>query len=113
MNHTIIHTTTRMEALRIVFNSMPSSVEELQTIIRLLKKSDINYYVIGNGSNLLVGDKGFRGVIIQLSDAFDEVEYIDDVTVKAMSGMKLSRLETGFQIKDLQALSLQQVFQEQ
>lgn len=71
---------------------MPSSVEELQTIIRLLKKSDINYYVIGNGSNLLVGDKGFRGVIIQLSDAFDEVEYIDDVTVKAMSGMKLSRL---------------------
>lgn len=52
----------------------------------------MNYYVIGNGSNLLVGDKGFRGVIIQLSDAFDKVEYIDDVTVKAMSGMKLSRL---------------------
>lgn len=29
---------------------MPSSVEELQAIIRLLKKSDIDYYVIGNGS---------------------------------------------------------------
>lgn len=106
------HTTFRIGGTADYF-VMPSSVEELQTIIRLLKKSDINYYVIGNGSNLLVGDKGFRGVIIQLSDAFDEVEYIDDVTVKAMSGMKLSRLETGFQIKDLQALSLQQVFQEQ
>ena len=85
------HTTFRIGGTADYF-VMPSSVEELQTIIRLLKKSDINYYVIGNGSNLLVGDKGFRGVIIQLSDAFDEVEYIDDVTVKAMSGMKLSRL---------------------
>ena len=83
------HTTFRIGGTADYF-VMPSSVEELQTIIRLLKKSDINYYVIGNGSNLLVGDKGFRGVIIQLSDAFDEVEYIDDVTVKAMSGMKLS-----------------------
>ena len=88
------HTTFRIGGTADYF-VMPSSVEELQTIIRLLKKSDINYYVIGNGSNLLVGDKGFRGVIIQLSDAFDEVEYIDDVTVK-----------------DLQALSSQQVFQE-
>ena len=85
------HTTFRIGGTADYF-VMPSSVEELQAIIRLLKKSDMNYYVIGNGSNLLVGDKGFRGVIIQLSDAFDKVEYIDDVTVKAMSGMKLSRL---------------------
>ena len=57
-----------------------------------LNKSDIKYCVIGNGSNLLVSDKGIRGVVIQLSDTFDEVEYIDDVTVKVMSGMMLSRL---------------------
>ena len=57
-----------------------------------LNKSDIECCVIGNGSNLLVSDKGIRGVVIQLSDTFDEVEYIDDVTVKVMSGMMLSRL---------------------
>ena len=57
-----------------------------------MNKSDIEYCVIGNGSNLLVSDKGIRGVVIQLSDTFDEVEYIDDVTVKVMSGMMLSRL---------------------
>lgn len=57
-----------------------------------MNKSDIECCVIGNGSNLLVSDKGIRGVVIQLSDTFDEVEYIDDVTVKVMSGMMLSRL---------------------
>ena len=70
----------------------PSSIEELQSLIRFLNKSDIECCVIGNGSNLLVSDKGIRGVVIQLSDTFDEVEYIDDVTVKVMSGMMLSRL---------------------
>ncbi len=85
------HTTFRIGGTADYF-VMPSSVEELQSIMYLLKKSDIEYYVIGNGSNLLVGDKGFRGVIIQLSDTFDGMEYVDDVTVKVMSGMKLSRL---------------------
>lgn len=91
------HTTFRIGGTADYF-VMPSSITELQSIVDLLKKSDIEYYVIGNGSNLLVGDKGFRGVIIQLSDEFSEVSYIDDVTVKVMSGMKLSRL--GNQLAD-------------
>ena len=91
------HTTFRIGGTADYF-VMPSSIAELQSIVDLLKKSDIEYYVIGNGSNLLVGDKGFRGVIIQLSDEFSEVSYIDDVTVKVMSGMKLSRL--GNQLAD-------------
>lgn len=92
-----IHTTFRIGGTADYF-VMPSSVYELQSVIQLLKKLDIKYYVIGNGSNLLVGDKGVRGVIIQLSDTFDEVEYVDDMTVKVMSGMKLSRL--GNQLAD-------------
>ncbi len=91
------HTTFRIGGTADYF-VMPSSIAELQSIVDLLKKSDIEYYAIGNGSNLLVGDKGFRGVIIQLSDEFSEVSYIDDVTVKVMSGMKLSRL--GNQLAD-------------
>ena len=69
-----------------------SSLESTQNAKTALNKSDIECCVIGNGSNLLVSDKGIRGVVIQLSDTFDEVEYIDDVTVKVMSGMMLSRL---------------------
>ena len=93
-----IHTTFRIGGTADYF-VMPSSISELQSVLHLLKKSDIEYYVIGNGCNLLVGDGGFRGVFIQLSDTFDDVYYIDDVTVKVMSGMKLSRL--GNQLADM------------
>lgn len=86
-----IHTTFRIGGCADYY-VQPSSIEELQSLIQFLNKSDIEYCVIGNGSNLLVSDKGIRGVVIQLSDTFDEVEYIDDVTVKVMSGMMLSRL---------------------
>jgi UDP-N-acetylmuramate dehydrogenase len=86
-----IHTTFRIGGCADYY-VQPSSIEELQSLIQFLNKSDIKYCVIGNGSNLLVSDKGIRGVVIQLSDTFDEVEYIDDVTVKVMSGMMLSRL---------------------
>ena len=86
-----IHTTFRIGGCADYY-VQPSSIEELQSLIRFLNKSDIEYCVIGNGSNLLVSDKGIRGVVIQLSDTFDEIEYIDDVTVKVMSGMMLSRL---------------------
>ena len=102
-----IHTTFRIGGCADYY-VQPSSIEELQSLIQFLNKSDIEYCVIGNGSNLLVSDKGIRGVVIQLSDTFDEVEYIDDVTVKVMSGMMLS----SWQIRDLQALNSQREYRE-
>ena len=44
----------------------PSSAEETAEIIKAAKKENIPYLVIGNGSNILVSDKGIRGVVIQL-----------------------------------------------
>ena len=60
-----IHTTFRIGGCADYY-VQPSSIEELQSLIRFLNKSDIEYCVIGNGSNLLVSDKGIRGVVIQL-----------------------------------------------
>ena len=68
-----IHTTFRIGGCADYY-VQPSSIEELQSLIQFLNKSDIEYCVIGNGSNLLVSDKGIRGVVIQLSDTFDEVK---------------------------------------
>lgn len=86
-----IHTTFRIGGNADYFVT-PESVETLKQLLELLKKSDISYYITGNGSNLLVSDKGFRGVVIQLADKFANVEYINDNTVEAMSGVKLSKL---------------------
>ncbi|MGN0329337.1 MAG: UDP-N-acetylmuramate dehydrogenase [Lachnospira sp.] len=86
-----IHTTFKIGGAADYFVT-PSSVYELQSVITFLKKSDMEYFIIGNGSNLLVSDDGFRGVIIQLNDTFDGCEFIDDTTVEVMAGMLMSRL---------------------
>lgn len=59
------HTTFRAGGPADYF-AVPTEEEEIRGIIRLCKREHVPYYVIGNGSNLLVGDKGYRGVIIQV-----------------------------------------------
>ena len=59
------HTTFRIGGPADYF-VMPSSAGEIRRITELCTDQKIPYYVIGNGSNLLVGDKGYRGVIIQV-----------------------------------------------
>ena len=44
---------------------VPESGEEAGEIIKICKQTDIPYFILGNGSNLLVGDGGYRGVVIQ------------------------------------------------
>lgn len=77
----------------------PQTEKQIADVITFLKKSDIAYIVIGNGSNILVSDEGFRGVVVELGDAFSGFEILegsqedsDDVFVKANAGMKLTRL---------------------
>ncbi len=52
---------------------LPENKEELREVITACIEENIPYFILGNGSNLLVGDLGYRGVIIQLSTAFSEV----------------------------------------
>lgn len=70
----------------------PSSVEELQNVISQCQRENVPYYIIGNGSNLLVGDQGFRGVMIQIVKYFNQIELVENGQVKAGAGMMLSRL---------------------
>lgn len=49
------------------------SVGQLQKLIPLLKEKKIDFYVVGNGSNLLVSDRGYRGVIVQLDEEYSTV----------------------------------------
>ncbi len=57
------HTTFRVggEAECII---MVETQEELSQLIQYLSRSGQEYFVLGNGSNLLVGNKGYRGVIV-------------------------------------------------
>lgn len=70
--------------------AVPETVEELKAVLAACRKADIPWYVIGNGSNLLVSDKGFPGVIIS-TDKFDRLE-INGTEITAGAGVMLSKL---------------------
>ena len=55
------------------FVVLPRTTEEIIYIIDLCKSGDIPFYITGNGSNLLVSDKGYDGTIIKISDKFSDV----------------------------------------
>ena len=67
----------------------PNTEEELSALVKLIKKENIPYLIIGNGSNLLVKDGGIRGVVIELSDNFNNFE-IHGNLINAQSGALLS-----------------------
>ena len=48
--------------------------EQLEKIIKYLNLVERPYFILGNGSNLLVGDKGYRGVIIRLGGEFNTLK---------------------------------------
>ncbi len=94
------HTTFRIGGEADYF-VMPKTKEQIQAVLGFCKENHIPYYIIGNGSNLLVGDKGFRGVIVQIDKAFDEITFIDANTVKAQAGVMLSKLASEVAKKSL------------
>lgn len=67
------------------------SEEDIKNAILYAKQKGIPYTVMGNGSNLLVGDKGVRGLVIKIAKGFDGVE-ISGETVIAKAGILLSKL---------------------
>lgn len=69
----------------------PHSIEELSQSVRLCKQYNIPYYILGNGSNLLVADEGFRGVVIQIYSNLSEVT-VEGNLVTAQAGALLSRI---------------------
>ncbi len=65
--------------------------EEIREVVQLCRQEQVPYYVIGNGSNLLVSDAGYRGVIIQIYKGMDAVAIEGDI-IRAQAGALLSRI---------------------
>ena len=82
------HTTFRVGGPADVF-LMPKDAEELKGAIEVLKKHDVPMMVIGNGSNLLVRDKGIRGAVIQIYNRMAEIT-VDGEMMDVQGGALLS-----------------------
>lgn len=67
----------------------PTSIEELEELLKFNHKNNIKTFVMGKGSNLLVSDKGIRGCVIVLADNFDKISIEGDY-LTALSGTSLT-----------------------
>ena len=84
------HTTFRIGGPADYFVT-PVNIKEVQDVISLCRREDIPYYILGNGSNLLVGDQGYRGVIIQIYKSMNDIA-VRGNKITAQAGALLSRV---------------------
>jgi UDP-N-acetylmuramate dehydrogenase len=82
------HTTFRIGGEAECFLKI-SSEEQLIRLIPYFKQVGVAYFILGNGSNLLVSDNGYSGVILQIGDRFNRIQ-IDGDRMEVQSGALLS-----------------------
>lgn len=72
--------------------AVPKSADEIQNIVKKCNELSVRYMPIGNGSNLLVADKGIDACVILIGKDYGEVKLIDDTTIYAESGASLMKV---------------------
>lgn len=82
------HTTFRVGGEADAFLSVKNA-EELKKAVLLCKQSDVPYFILGNGSNLLVSDGGFRGLVIAIGSGMARVD-VSGTKITAEAGALLS-----------------------
>ena len=71
----------------------PSSIEEVESVLKICRSEDIPVTVIGNGSNLLVRDGGIRGVVVKIAEMLSDVSVYEEKIV-AEAGALMSKISS-------------------
>lgn len=78
----------------------PTSIEELEEVLKFNHDNNIETFVMGKGSNLLVSDKGIRGCVIVLADNFDRIkiegDYLTALAGTSLNKASLAAINAGF-----------------
>lgn len=65
---------------------------QLSELIRACKRGEVEYFILGNGSNLLVDDNGIEKVVFTLDGDFKNIDMLDATTLYCGSGCTLAKL---------------------
>ena len=68
------------------------TLSKLSAILKECRESDVDYLILGNGSNVLASDEGFRGAVIRLDGDFRRISLVDDNTIYCGAGASLASL---------------------
>tara|TARA_Y100000996_G_scaffold198358_1_gene155589 strand:- start:5259 stop:6206 length:948 start_codon:yes stop_codon:yes gene_type:complete len=71
---------------------LPQNTHDLKSILKYSSNNGIDTYVMGSGSNILISDKGFDGILISLKRSFKNLDFYDNGEITAGSGVMLRRM---------------------
>ena len=84
------HTTFRVGGAA-KYAAFVSTASEIESLIKLCNDNNVQYYIIGNGSNVLISDKGYDGLIIIIGRNMSEIS-VEGETIRAGAGALLSAI---------------------
>ena len=84
------HTTVRIGGPA-DFYLCPHSAKEIQKAVAICREEELPYFILGNGSNLLVSDQGYRGVVIQLWKNVSDI-LVEGCRIRAKAGASLAKI---------------------
>lgn len=84
------HTTFRVGGEAECFLTIQDE-EELIKLIPYLNRIEQDYFILGNGSNLLVGDKGYRGIVLKFGECMEQIQ-VEGTRITAKAGALLSQV---------------------
>jgi UDP-N-acetylmuramate dehydrogenase len=98
-NYSLKNLTTIRIGGHALYYATPSTVFELKEILNFSIDRNLIFYILGNGSNVLISDEDFKGIVIKLCGTFREIIFLeDDNTVTCGSGALL--MKAGNQIAE-------------
>ena len=84
------HTTFRLGGAADYFLS-PEKAEQVAKLIHICREENISYFILGNGSNLLVSDRGYRGTVIQIFKNMNDIR-VEGTKLYVQAGALLSAI---------------------
>lgn len=69
----------------------PKDIKELVELIKFLRKNYIKFYILGNGTNLLVSDKGIRGCVVHIGNSLSNIK-VNGNKLEVESGALMSEI---------------------
>ncbi len=76
---------------------IPKGEEEIIESIKFCRDNNIKYFIMGNGTNLLVKDSGIRGVVIKIGNGFNHIRVVDNRIICQSGGFIIHRRQASIE----------------
>lgn len=70
----------------------PKTILEISQIVKEHTENNIPLVILGNGSNMLFEDEGYDGSILHIGNALNQIEFLDDTTIRVYAGVENGEL---------------------